>query len=317
MNNIPVMQQSLLRAAAIVKYNPTNCTNISWEFPGTLCPDYIYNDTVKPDVNTDEVTIFDLNTGTWRTMLKDYVTLDHDKWYRHVKFKKNRLPAHHLMREIPKEQPVNDDGTIEYETPVVDVYQWSCLDDDECDQCDMFDRESYNTEIKEYIEKHCDQCGSLGWDKYFKAAQEDDFKATAKELNLNVIDFFVKCDDEATINKCKEQWLKVITKTRDEAYIMLEKDLEHELTAHSQDEGWIEADVRAEIEMVKTLLDSVVGETEKMMNNCYNVFQILRTWPPILLPAPKFINISPMLTKQKILFVSNGSDFEIYDKRII
>lgn len=319
MNNILPMLETLKRTAAIIKYNPTNCPNIAWEFPGTLNPDYIYcNQGDQPEVSDEQVAIFDLYSGVWKVMLKDYVTMDHNKWYKHVKFKEVLIPLAQFLDLLPEEKLyARADGKSVCKVPEMDVYQWCCMSEHECDMCTQFDRQGYDRDIKNYIDTECSKCGCESWDKYFWAAQQDDFKATAKELNLNVIDFFVKCDDQETLEKCKRNWLEIITKTRDDAYIMLEKDLEHELTAHSQDEGWVEADVRAEIEMVKSLLDNVVEETEKMMVNCHDVFQVLRTWPPILLPAPKFINISPMLTKQKILYVFGGSEFEVYDESIL
>lgn len=317
MNNIESMLYSLQRTAAIVKYNPTNCPNIAWHFPGTLNPEYIYcqND-CKPEVEDNQITIFDLNSGVWRIMLSDYVTLDHDRWYKHVNFKRIPLSYRHIIELVPEEMKAEmEDGVGEASVPEMDVYQWCCLSEEECDKCSVFDRQSYDRDIKNYIAVDCNQSGEVKWDQCFWAAQEDDFKATAEELNMNVVDFFVKCDDPETVSRCKQNWLDVITRTRDEAYIMLDKDLEHELTAHLYE--IVIEEVYAEINMVRSLLDNVVEETRKMMDNCSDVFQILRTWPPILLPAPKFINISPMLSKQKILFVPGNEPFEIYDETIL
>ena len=112
---------------------------------------------------------------------------------------------------------------------------------------------------------------------------DTDIKLLLSEIfnHVALLETFMSVDlDESTLLKFRARWLDVILSKRDEA----KQTIQQELEELDDDEDY--ADTVEEINLIIDMLDNIDAEYKDKLGECNNTNEILKVWPPILLPHP-------------------------------
>ena len=101
--------------------------------------------------------------------------------------------------------------------------------------------------------------------------------------NTTLTKLFELEDKNAKLDIAKENWSKLIKSSGVKAKLKLDT----ELSSLDKESEEYEFELE-EINLIKSLIDDTISEYISKLDECNNYLEIFSTWPPLLLPAPKY-----------------------------
>ena len=101
--------------------------------------------------------------------------------------------------------------------------------------------------------------------------------------NTTLTKLFELEDKNAKLDIAKENWSKLIKLSGVKAKLKLDT----ELSSLDKESEEYEFELE-EINLIKSLIDDTISEYISKLDECNNYLEIFSTWPPLLLPAPKY-----------------------------
>lgn len=150
---------------------------------------------------------------------------------------------------------------------------------------------------------------SPSWKRCFSYIKDAEFKTVMEMLDIDIYDFVMQSGDVNILRDCRAKWLLIIDDYKNQAIKTLDDEL-------SEQNDILTSEVKAEIDIVKSLLNNINDEARVALEKCTDIYDVLKTWPPILLPAPEFVNTSISLSPRGI-FKIETDELELYDPRVV
>ena len=128
-------------------------------------------------------------------------------------------------------------------------------------------------------------------------------------LRITPYKFVFDLSSDLDVAIARNRWLMLISKHANNAKDELNK--EALLVDSEAEESEYEIE---EIELIKGLIDDAVKESNAELIECSSIIDMLRTWPPILLPQPDFIK-GPDISISIQELIKTKLDQSILDRR--
>lgn len=119
------------------------------------------------------------------------------------------------------------------------------------------------------------------------------------KIDINVYNLIFKSD--VYMSDIRSKWISIIEEYSTEAREMLIKDIDTEEE--------LDKDVRDEVDVILGLLDNISKEAKPVLESCQTVSEIMQVWPPLLLPAPDYVNV--------LIEEALPTGYEVFDHQII
>ena len=347
------IQDVLSKCICEIVYRPTTSKYISWNFIGSCIEQHVDMSNKPTVVNTNDIAIYDVERKVWRILDVKYINYRAIGWHDYVnkhdvnlkvlipevetkvdelsqEEKRKLWNEQELIRQqypdlevylisrtnteaimkleeellgAPSKALGLTDIVSEYED--VDVETWASRPASELTK--SFNLPGYEEFVSNYF-KDLVTIEDKSWKSCFKYVRELEYRVLVKFLGISIYDFIIKPSDDRVVRESINNWLSQIIKHKDEAIKTLENDIS------STDENLITQEMLNEVEIVKKLLNQIEPEAKTQMSKCTDVYSVVSTWPPLLLPAPAFVNVSSTTTQNKLLNIKH--DLVIMDKQV-
>mgnify|MGYP007047368995 FL=1 len=160
-----------------------------------------------------------------------------------------------------------------------------------------FNYEEYIVDVVDYI-KSFSTVDNI-WEHSINYQNELKLTDLLAKIDVSVYDLILKSD--VCMSDIRSKWIDVIEEYSSEARAMLLKDIDAEEE--------IDQAVRDEVDVILGLLDNISEEAKPVLDSCQTVSEIMQVWPPLLLPAPDYVNV--------LLEEALPVDYDILDPQII
>jgi len=285
------LKQMLDHFLCDITYVPTNLNSITFTIKSTRVDSLIPTEHSEnqPDEKQGYINVYSIESEEWLSLDTKYVSsVLPIKFNDHCAQKELKRESRAVIN--PRGELVTiPEGTITSSS--VSPVEW--LHNKSTD----FNYEEYIVDVVDYI-KSFSTVDNI-WEHSINYQNELKLTDLLAKIDVSVYDLILKSD--VCMSDIRSKWVNVIEEYSSEAREMLLKDIDAEEE--------IDQAVRDEVDVILGLLDNISEEAKPILESCQTVSEIMQVWPPLLLPAPDYVNV--------LLEEALPEDYDILDPQII
>lgn len=285
------LKQSLDHFLCDITYVPTNLNSVIFTIKSTRVDSLIPTEHSEnqPAEKQGYINVYSVESEEWLSLDTKYVSS-----VLPIKFNDHCAQKEIISESITAINPHGEPVTIPEMTITsssVSPVEW--IHNKSTD----FNYEEYIVDVVDYI-KSFSIVDNI-WEHSINYQNELKLTDLLAKIGVSVYDLILKSD--VCMSDIRSKWIDVIEEYSSEAREMLLKDIDAE--------GEIDQAVRDEVDVILGLLDNISEEAKPVLDSCQTVSEIMQVWPPLLLPAPDYVNV--------LLEEALPVEFDILDPQII